>query len=469
LENNRATTIANRLPSFFVLGLHEEWAAQSVDYESLVPYFDTPLTSAIESEFAWQRYHISLYLKIYKSEIREYGGIAPVYVRPRAYWEEESELPEGKTIRHVVDLHSQMDKWLYKGDTNDPIRFLVGDWGMGKSSFLKMWASELVERGSHHVLYVPSKLSSPLREGINIEEDDHWVGGWKSQLDRYIAATCNIPQSPLTPADDEVPLLFIFDGFDGFSFVRRVIPESLQGFINEVVRIIGIRNNRKCEVMAVIAGEALSPYIPNPAQTLHILPFKIESIGDAEDAERYDYEGPAALLELDQRDLWWRKRGAATGKNYSGMPEVLRRDLGSKTLRPYLHRQAAEYFEAGRVAPNGSINWEDWDRFTFGDTTYGANEDFSYCDLSHSFLYGAELANANLTCANLSHSLLMKADLTGANLTGADFTGAGLEDANLTGAIVVDVRVGSQTVNDAQSLLALCNRSRFRAQNPGYD
>ena len=57
LNDAAATSICQRLPSYFVFALNQEWHSRPSDYESINRFFNTPVSEAAEREKSWQLYN----------------------------------------------------------------------------------------------------------------------------------------------------------------------------------------------------------------------------------------------------------------------------------------------------------------------------------------------------------------------------------------------------------------------------
>ena len=80
--------------------------------------------------------------------------------------------------------------------------------------------------------------------------------------------------------------------------------------------------------------------------------------------------------------------------------------------------------------------------FTFADLSFSylSHADLSFSYLSHANLRGADLESANLIHTNLTHADLKSADLTRADLKSANLTHADLKSANLTRANLYSIK-----------------------------
>jgi hypothetical protein len=119
-ELSQATAIAQRLPTYFVFALNNEWRKRSKDYECL-KQVDTPFTKATEQEQAWQEYASWLQKQIEEPLLGVAAfGLQQVYVPLRAYYEREREKTDPissyewatreKSARVVVDLGTQLNR-----------------------------------------------------------------------------------------------------------------------------------------------------------------------------------------------------------------------------------------------------------------------------------------------------------------------------------------------------------------------
>ena len=85
-------------------------------------------------------------------------SLRQIYIPLRTYVEQEKKNQpknqEKEYERVVMDLHSAIRDWLQQENRLDGLRIIWGGPGCGKSSFTKMLAAELAERGDR-VLLIP--------------------------------------------------------------------------------------------------------------------------------------------------------------------------------------------------------------------------------------------------------------------------------------------------------------------------
>ena len=254
-EKVQAQTISDRLPTYFVFALHEEWRVRAKDYECLKTQLDTPFTKANEREQAWFRYRALLQRQIEEPMFLEAFGLKQVYVPLCAYYtrkkpqqkEQElgyrTELERQAEERVVVDLNDVLQTWIHDADREDAIRVICGGPGCGKSSFTKILAATLAETGQVPVLYIPLHL-------FDLSADlDKAVGTFvQSDPDGLL------PPNPLEREQSEPRVLLIFDGLDELAKQGKVGIEAAQQFVREAQKQIDRLNQRATRLQILISG-----------------------------------------------------------------------------------------------------------------------------------------------------------------------------------------------------------------------
>lgn len=348
LNEAEATSIVNRLPSYFVHALNEQWRTRAEDYKCLKESFDTPFTKAGAAEQAWQSYAALLQKQVDEPMFVEAFSLKQVYVPLRAYFFERgaaekearfdpraAEAQDAKRI--VVDLETELGAWLASNDAADAVRIISGGPGSGKSSFTKMLAARLAEQNGRRVLFVPLHL---LELSDDLEES---VG----KFIRYVDSALT---NPLTPDERAEPFLVIFDGLDELAMQGRVAAELAQQFVREVrEKVDRLNYPRGSRLKVLISGRELAVQsnasdFKKPGQIFHVLPYFIP------ENEREEYTDARNLLEQDQRQQWWSNYGKVSGRGYDGMPEELNRDeLLEITSQPLLNYLVALSYTRGEV------------------------------------------------------------------------------------------------------------------------
>jgi uncharacterized protein YjbI with pentapeptide repeats len=347
LNASEATSIVNRLPSYFVHALNEQWRERTGDYVCLKEAFDTPFTKAGAAEQAWQSYAALLQKQVDEPMFVEAFSLRQVYVPLRAYYVERdaadketrfdprtAELQNAKRV--VVKLDEEIDAWLAADDTKDAVRIISGGPGSGKSSYTKMLAAKLAERNGRRVLFVPLHL---LRLSDDLEES-------VADFIRYAAPNL---ANPLAPEEHAEPSLVIFDGLDELAMQGKLAAELAQQFVREVRDKVERLNLRGTRLKVLISGRELSVQsntadFKRPRQILQVLPYFVAK------GSRDEYTDAQKLLAEDQRQQWWKNYGKVSGHDYEGLPQELnRKELSEITSQPLLNYLVALSHTRGEV------------------------------------------------------------------------------------------------------------------------
>ena len=356
-EKIQAQTISERLPTYFVFALHEEWRVRAKDYECLKTQLDTPFTKANEREQAWLRYRALLQRQIEEPMFLEAFGLKQVYVPLCAYYTRKkpqqnerefgyrTELERQAEERVVVDLNDVLQTWIHDADREDAIRVICGGPGCGKSSFTKILAATLAETGQVRVLYIPLHLfdlSADLDKAVGtfVQSDPD---GW-------------LPPNPLEREQSEPRVLLIFDGLDELAKQGKVGIEAAQQFVREAQKQIDRLNQRATRLQILISGrdvavQANSAEFRREGQILHILPYFVP------EPEREQYVDTHKLLADDLRDLWWQNYGRVSGHPYTSLPQELNQgNLIEITGQPLLNYLVALSYVQGRLTISETTN-----------------------------------------------------------------------------------------------------------------
>jgi len=352
-EPAQAQAIAERLPTYFVYALNDEWRRRAKDYECL-KQIDTPFTKATEREQAWREYASWLQQQIEEPLLGVAAfGLRKVYVDLRAYYEQEIREAsnaeaewsgkERQLKRVVVDLKAEIEAWLKQADKDDAVRVISGGPGSGKSSFTKIFAAELASQPAMRVLYVPLHRIDPAKDLI-------------AALSEFTSDDKFLRFNPLNAEHREDRLLLIFDGLDELSMQGKVGAESAQKFIQEIQRQVNRLNYYDLQLQVLISGRELvvqanASEFRRDQQVLHLLPYFLAE----EDCK--DYQDPDKKLWEDQRQIWWRKYGEVTGNSYVGLPKDLDSGkLQDLTVQPLLNYLVALSYEQGNVKFSDTTN-----------------------------------------------------------------------------------------------------------------
>jgi uncharacterized protein YjbI with pentapeptide repeats len=346
LTKVQAKAISERLPSYFVFALNDQWRTHRTDYSCLEESLDTPFTKASEREHAWLRYSAWLQKQVDERMFFEAFSLRQVYIPLRGYYDKRIEEKDDKkigrtligikTTRVVFDLEKQLNEWINKPDPQDSVRIISGGPGCGKSSFTKMFAARQSAKQEMRVLFVPLHLFEPTDDLVDA-------------IRNFVRYDPYLPPNPLDPEERKARLLLIFDGLDELSMQGKVAAEIAQQFVREVQKKADLFNMGQPRLKVLISGRELvvqanASEFRRAQQVLHILPYYLTSY------EGIDFVDPQNLLEQDQRNVWWASYGNASGHGYRGMPEILNRDeLAEITSQPLLNYLVALSFTRGRL------------------------------------------------------------------------------------------------------------------------
>lgn len=356
-----AGAIVDRLPSYFVYALNQEWRRNAKSYRPLVEALDTPFAKAGDREWAWTAYSALLKRRIQEGIFDEPFSLGQLYVPLNAFFYEEKagkELSDemaraGRQRRRVVvALQAELEAWLQKPSQQDAIRVISGGPGSGKSSFARVFAAQLSESTKMKVLYVPLHLIDPAKDLVE-------------EIRRFVRDEGVLLHNPLDPDSPEPNLLIIFDGLDVLASQGKAAAETARAFVREVDRTVEKRNMQSVKLRVLISGRELvvqenESEFRRPRQILNLLPYFIPRPPPHERhlvREGEEYHDPYKLLKPDLRQQWWKNYGALTGKGFRGLPKELgREDLSEVTAQPLLNYLVALSFTRDKLDFTKDIN-----------------------------------------------------------------------------------------------------------------
>jgi uncharacterized protein YjbI with pentapeptide repeats len=348
LTEAQSKSITDRLPSYFVYALNDQWRERAEEYLPLKEAFDTPFTNASAKEQAWFRYTAWLKKQVDEGMFDEAISLRQVYVPLRGYYErkaagEKEKRPEYKPFgekqseKVVVELEKYLEEWLNKTDAYDAIKVISGGPGSGKSSLAKMFAAHQAGKTDRRILFVPLHRFDPSDDLIEA------VGNFV-RFDEFLT------HNPLDPKEGDPRLLIIFDGLDELSEQSKAGAEIAQQFVAEVhKKVMQFNGSGARSLKVIISGRELvvqanASEFRSEQQIINVLPYLIK------EQERNEYIGEKELIELDQRSEWWKAYGRVSGENYEGLPEELTRaELLEITSQPLLNYLVAQSFERGEI------------------------------------------------------------------------------------------------------------------------
>ena len=356
-----AKAIVDRLPSYFVYALNQEWRKNAKSYRPIVEALDTPFTKAGDREWAWTAYSALLQRRVQEGIFDEPFSLKQIYVPLNAFYLEDKATEERtremardgrKRWRVVVSLQKELEQWLDNPSSQDAIRVISGGPGSGKSSFARVFAAKLSDNPKLKVLYVPLHLIDASNDLVE-------------EIGRFVRDEGVLLQNPLDPDSSEPNLLIIFDGLDELASQGKAAAETARAFVREVDRTVERRNNRSVKLRVLISGRELvvqenESEFRRPRQILTLLPYFVPRPPEHEQhfvRDGEEYYDPEKLLEKDLRQLWWKNYSALTDKGYEGLPTDLdREDLEEITAQPLLNYLVALSFTREKLDFTKDVN-----------------------------------------------------------------------------------------------------------------
>lgn len=350
LTGAQAEGISNSFPAYFALALNEEWISRREEYAFLKERFDTPFTKASEREQGWFRYSAWLQKQVSEPLFDQTFSLKQVFVPLRTYIEVEVKRPgqegqehsfkrgeEPERIRVVADLEQVLSAWLKQNNLDDSIRVISGGPGCGKSSFAKMFAAQQAQKNERRVLFVQLH-----RLDLNFNDD------LIDSINSYAVYDGFLPPDILNPKASDLRLLLIFDGLDELQMQGKTGANIAQNFIHSLQKKVDLFNLREPRLRVVVTGrdlavQASTNYLRSSKEILPILPYYLSSTLKKRLNIKED------VIE-DQRQLWWKYYGRASGRGYNQMPRVLlHNDFDEITSQPLLNYLVSLSFDRGTL------------------------------------------------------------------------------------------------------------------------
>ncbi len=330
VKDESITEISKGFNFYFIFALYQEAKTNSTTYQPIEWRIKQLNEKAGETEKAWLKYGLWLQEQVDEPLFGvEDFSLRQIYIPLRTYVEREKKNQRKNQQKEyeqvVMDLHSAIRDWLQQEDKRDGLRIICGGPGCGKSSFTKMLAAELTERGDR-VLWIPLHLLDPTKNLVKA-------------LDELIEGNLDnlYPPNPLKKEQSQQRLLVILDGLDELAMQGKLATEVAQQFLQRVKEDLQRFNQASLRVQVLVSGRELVVQqlgeVRNSPQILSILPYFINN---------YD---------TDQRQDWWRRYGTLKGTNYDGLPRELANvdTLEEITTQPLLNYLVALSYEAGEL------------------------------------------------------------------------------------------------------------------------
>lgn len=340
-EPAQARCIAQRLPSYFVCALNNQWREKREEYACLQTQVSTPFTQAARRERHWNHYRARLQKQVNAPLFDAPFSLRDIYIPLRGFYEEKRARPtsswEGGQRKRVVDLQTHLMTWLHDAKPRDAVRVVCGGPGSGKTSFAKMFAATVAQAGEIPLLFIPMHLF-PFQADL------------VQALQTFVAADpCFDHYFPLSGEDPQERLFLIFDGLDELAMQGEQVAESARHFVASVGRKTAQWNQRSARLQVLITERTPLCAVHDdpvrmPGQVLHLLSYSPQ---EASQQGMYDPDGH---LKTDQRHPWWTAYARIRGMPHLGMPPALNtRALAEITAQPLLNHLVALGLEAGRV------------------------------------------------------------------------------------------------------------------------
>lgn len=339
--------IASKLPNKFGTSIYQIWFNNSEKFKPLIDVLDSSLSKKSLEYLNWKIYHQSLHLSIEKRVFKESFGLNDIYVYPRAFYcalentDIQLESSSREPIKYIIDLKEYVTDWVLSTKTSDNLKFISGEPGSGKSSFSKIFASHIAKNTGYQVLLIPLHF-------IDMDKD----------LDEAIVGYCNVHPS-LKGVDIKSinKLLIIFDGLDEISMQGKVGEAVSSVFISQLKIKSELEASVQSHIKLIVTGrdlaiQACEAFIKDTNKYINILPYYMPPLSYEFDDDKC--QDPKGLLDIDQRDIWWKKFAGLKNKSWEGIPA----DVDTNELEPINSQPLLNYLLALSLL-RGKINFKE--------------------------------------------------------------------------------------------------------------
>lgn len=345
-DAHRSASISQRLPSYFVYALNQEWRTHPDLYAPIVSAATTPFTTAGERERAWEHYKGWLGQELDSPMFGEPFSLRQLYIPLRAYWVrkppssgEPHSLNDRDQKRNVVPLTDTILSWIRSPDREDLVRVVSGGPGSGKSSVARVLTEQILLQTSWRALYVPLHRIT-------------YTGELIPAVEKFIRETGLLPGNPqpLSRENGDPELVLIFDGLDELAMLSKNAAEIAGNFVRAVKDLVRDMNTTGLRLRAVLTGrtvimQSLETEFRKERAILHLCPYFVPA------EEKKLYESGWPLLEKqDQRQQWWKTYGQLVGRDYAGLPaHFCQKSLVEVSSEPLLNYLLALADQTGKL------------------------------------------------------------------------------------------------------------------------
>ena len=335
-DKPKALSISQRLRTYFVYALNQEWRIHPDLYAPIITAKDTPFIQAGERERAWEQYAAWLDQELDGAMFGEPFSLRQLYIPLRAYYTRIPNKTNDGLIskdssknekRIAIDFTKHTLEWISRQDKEDAFRVVSGGPGSGKSSVARMFTAEVLAKTSWKALYIPLHRIQ-------------YKGEIVAAIDDYLRRTSLLPGNPhpLDQSTGDPQLLLVFDGLDELAMLGKLAQETASQFVRAIKDYVRDRNTTSLRLKVILTGrtmimQSLETEFRREGTLLHLCPYYVE------ESEKKRYERGWDLIENDdQRQLWWKTYGRLTGRKYKGLPDHFdRSDLVEVSSEPLLN------------------------------------------------------------------------------------------------------------------------------------
>ncbi|MCB2054274.1 MAG: pentapeptide repeat-containing protein [Geminicoccaceae bacterium] len=343
-----ARSAAIRLPSYFVHTLEQCWREHPEYLQAIESLTRSAPAVAAHQERQWDHYRARLAKELDEPLFADPFSLRQLYQPLRAYRverparrDDRSEAaPTAKNRHEVVWLKEAMDAWLDRFDPHDALRVVAGGPGSGKSSFVKVWACDVLAREARQpILLIPLQHIDRFDLEQVVADHAKWHG---------------FARSPVDPQEGEKRLLLILDGLDELDVDGNRGQDAASNLVTAADKLLSRFNEHDRQLRILIAGravivEALEGHLNRPGKIFHVLGYSLTD-AEKEDAEWIDL---SEALAVAQEDAWWQTWSELNGGRTRRLPPV--KHLADLARQPLLNHLMA-IAGAADLDPASSVN-----------------------------------------------------------------------------------------------------------------